>query len=107
VSSAERAAENESTFRDVNEKLEKRADELDLADGRTPYLCECHDESCTRVVLLARDEYEDVRAAPRTFVLTPGHQGPDDLVVREEEGYVVVEKTGEQATLVEQRDPRG
>ena len=104
--SVERAAENESTFREVNEKLEKRADELALSSGRTPYLCECDDERCTQVVLLTGEEYEQVRAGPRTFLLVADHQSPDDRVVRTEADYVVIEKTGEKGTLVEQRYPR-
>jgi hypothetical protein len=106
VRSAERAAENESTFREVNEKLEKRAGELALSGGRTPYLCECDDERCTQVVLLTGDEYEQVRAGPRTFVMVAEHQSPDDSVIRAEADYVVIEKTGEKGALVEQRHPR-
>jgi hypothetical protein len=106
VISAARAAENEATFRELNEKLERRADELELGDDRTPYLCECDDEHCTRVVLLTRDEYEQVRANPRTFVLVSGHEAPDDRVEREDRDYVIVEKTGEKATIVEERYPR-
>jgi hypothetical protein len=106
VISAERAAENESTFRELNETLEKRADELDLGEGRMPFLCECDEERCTQVVLLTRDEYEGVRSHPRTFVLTSGHQAPDDRVVRDEPQYVIVEKTGEKGPLVEARNPR-
>jgi hypothetical protein len=44
VSSAQRAAENESTFRELNEGLQQRADELELSGAPTPYLCECDDE---------------------------------------------------------------
>jgi hypothetical protein len=106
VISAERAAKNEATFREVNEKLEQRADELELGEGRTPYLCECDAERCTNVVLLTREEYEQVRAHPRTFVLVSGHQAPDDRVVRDESDYVVIEKTGAKGELVERRDPR-
>jgi hypothetical protein len=106
VISAERAAENESTFRELNEKLEKRADELELGDSPTPYLCECDEERCTQVVRLTRVEYEQVRAHPRTFVLKSGHQAPDDRIVRDGPEHVVVEKTGEKATIVERRYPR-
>ena len=104
--SARRAAENESTFRELNETLQEKASELELSGGRTPYLCECDDELCTRVVLLTGEQYEQVRAGPRTFVLAVGHESPDDRVLRENPDYVVVEKTGEKAELVEQRDPR-
>ena len=106
MSSAERAAENESTFRELNEQLEQRAAELELGESRTPYLCECHDERCTNVVLLTRDEYERVRANPRTFVLAPGHQASQDAVVEDGSTFVIVEKTGAEGPLVEQRYPR-
>jgi hypothetical protein len=106
VSSAERAAKNESTFREVNEKLERRADELGLGESRTPYLCECHDQRCTQVVLLTREEYEHVRARPRTFVLVSGHQAPRDEVVEDGPEFVIVEKTGDEGPLVEQNYPR-
>ena len=105
--SAERAAQNESTFREANEGLEQRADELGLADGgRIPFLCECDEERCTRVVLLTRPEYERVRAQPRAFVLSGGHEGAEDQVLRAEPGYTVVEKIGHTGELVEQRNPR-
>jgi hypothetical protein len=104
--SVERAAENESTFREVNEKLEERADELEIGEGRTPYLCECDDARCTNVVLLTRDEYERVRAKPRTFVLVSGHQAQDDAMVEDGHEFVIVEKTGAKGPLVEQRYTR-
>jgi hypothetical protein len=104
--SARRAAENEATFREVNETLQEKATELELSGGRTPYLCECDDERCTQVVLLTGEEYEQVRANARAFVLVVGHESPDDRLVRQSPEYVVIEKTGEKAELVEQRYPR-
>jgi len=106
VRSVERAAENESTFREVNEKLEKRADELALGSGRTPYLCECDDERCTQVVLLTGEECEQVRASPLTFVIVPGHESSADQVIRAEADHAVIEKSGEIGAMVEERDPR-
>lgn len=104
--SAERAAKNEAAFRRANETLEVKAAELGLAQERTPYLCECERAGCTQVIQLERDEYEAVRADSRRFVMVPGHQEPDDRVVREEQGFTVIEKTGEEGELVEQLDPR-
>jgi hypothetical protein len=105
--SAERAAENEATFRRVNETLEEKAAELGLRDERTPYLCECENERCTEVVQLTREEYEAVRTDPKTFFVVPGHQEADDSLVREEEAsYTVIEKTGEEGRLVAERNPR-
>ena len=103
---AERAAANEARFRKANEQIRARARELDVRDQPTPYLCECDDVKCTTVVLLTAEEYERVRSAPRRLVVAPGHQGPDDRVLDERDGFTVIEKTGEEGRLVEESDPR-
>jgi hypothetical protein len=104
--SAEQAAKNESTFRQANERLEEKAAELGFGDESTPCLCECEDERCTRVIELTREEYEAVRASPRRFLMQPGHQEPDDRVVREAAHYIVIEKSGKEGDLVADQDPR-
>ena len=104
--SAAQAAENEVTFRNVNERLEEKAAELELANERTPFLCECEDERCTDVLLLGRGEYEEVRAHPARFVVAPGHQEQDDELIREEADFTVIEKHGEEGELVARQDPR-
>jgi hypothetical protein len=105
--SAKRRAENEATFREANEHLEEKAAELSFSQERTPYLCECESERCNEVILLSRQEYEAVRANPKTFVVLAGHhQSPYNIVVREEAGFTVIEKSGEEGELVAERDPR-
>ena len=104
--SVEQAAKNEATFREANERLEEKAAEFGFGEERTPYLCECEDERCTDVMGLTRAEYEAVRAGPKTFVVVGGHQEADDAVLREEAGFTVIEKTGEEGKLVAERDPR-
>jgi hypothetical protein len=104
--SVQRAAYNEATFRQANESLEDKAAELGLSEERTPYLCECEDERCTKIIQLTRKEYETVRANPKRFVMMPGHRGSDDLVVEERSEFAVIEKTGEEGALVAERDPR-
>jgi hypothetical protein len=106
MNQAERAAKNESTFREANETLEQKADEIVGNGGPTPYLCECENERCMQVIRLTREQYESVRARPRTFVIAVGHQSPDDRVMEERPGFTIVEKTGEEGELVEQQDPR-
>jgi hypothetical protein len=105
--SVEQAAINEATFRRANESLEEKAGELGLSEERTPYLCECEDERCTAVIRLTREEYEAVRAHPKRFVMTPGHQNEDERVLQEEPGFTVIEKHGEEGDLVAEEDPRG
>jgi hypothetical protein len=104
--SAAQAAENEATFRRANERLAAKADELELSDARTPYLCECEEERCTEILQLRHDEYEGVRADPRRFVVVPGHQEDDDRLIREGAGFAVIEKAGEEGELVARQDPR-
>lgn len=100
------AAETASTFRDANEQLEARADELGLGARPTPYLCECEDARCTDVIGLTRAEYEEVRAHPRRFVVVSGHQQSDARLVQEASRFTVVEKIGEEGKLVAARNPR-
>jgi hypothetical protein len=104
--SVERAAKNEATFRVANESLEEKAAELGLSEERTPYLCECEDDRCSKVIQLTREEYEAVRAHPRRFVMTPGHQEAGERVIQEERGFTVIEKHGEEGDLVADEDPR-
>jgi hypothetical protein len=104
--SPEQAAKNVSAFRRANEKLEERAGEFGFADERTPYLCECEDERCVKVVLLTPAEYEEVRAEPKRFLMVAGHQEVDDVIVKQEAEFVVIEKRGEEGALVARQDPR-
>jgi len=104
--SDEQAAKNESTFRRANESLEEEATDLGFDDEPTPYLCECEDERCVELVQLNREEYEAVRANPKRFVMVPGHQEADDVVVREGARFTVIEKTGQEGDIVAEQDPR-
>ena len=104
--SAAQRAENESTFRRVNEGLEQKAEKWSFGEQPTPYLCECEDPRCTELVMLARSEYEVVRTHPRRFLVAPGHDANEEQVIDRHDGYHVVEKTGEEGRLVEEQDPR-
>lgn len=104
--SAERAAANEARFRQANEQIHQKVIELGAEGGRAPYLCECEDERCTTVLLLTGEEYEDVRSGSTRFVVAPGHDDGDSHVVDAHDGFMVIEKTGEEGRLVEELDPR-
>jgi hypothetical protein len=104
--SAEQRANNESFFREANEKLESKVVEFCLSEERTPYLCECDDPSCTAIIRLTIPEYEAVRRNPRQFTVAPGHEAAPDRVVQKHEGFTIIEKTGEEGRLVEAHDPR-
>jgi hypothetical protein len=100
-------ARNESTFREANERIERRAAEAALE--LVPFLCECADTACTGVVRLSLAAYESVRRDGRCFLNVPGHERASHgyaRVVEHHDGYVVVEKTAEAGELAAELDPR-
>jgi hypothetical protein len=103
---AERAARNESVFREANERIERRLEDLSLEHGRSPFLCECEDETCSEVVRLTLTEYEHVREHPRRFLVAPGHDTGEAEIVETHDRYVVVEKEGETGKIAAELDPR-
>ena len=87
-----RLAENESVFREVNERIEESAERFRITT-QARFVCECADPSCTQSIELTLTEYEAVRAGPARFALKSGHEEPDiERVVEEHDRYLVVEK---------------
>jgi hypothetical protein len=108
MESAEKIAENEATFRDANEAIERRAQELDY-DARIPFICECGDGYCREITRLSYDEYEQVRGEPTQFLVVPGHEaaaGSSGRVVRRADRFFIVEKIGAAGDIAAERDPR-
>ena len=93
---AERIKENNARFRDANDRIRNRAEELGVEMERIPFLCECPIEGCMEILHLTRGEYASVREHPRHFITAVGHEAAErpvgEVVAREDE-YVVVEKT--------------
>ena len=94
---AQRVAENEMLFRQVNEHV--------VAAGRRPaenfeILCECADTSCMEHVRVTTEWYERARGQATDFLLKPDHVKPEfETVIESQDGFVLVRKTGEAATL--------
>lgn len=106
--SAERVAKNDAAFRAANEKIRARAEERGGL-RQIPFLCECAKTDCTEIVWLTPDVYERIRSDPLLFFNAEGHQvygGTAVEVVAEEDGYVIVQKQGRAAEVVEELDPR-
>ena len=104
-----RLAKNEALFRGVNERVKEVKGELREAgsEDKIDFVCECGRGECVAQVRLGLAEYEDVRADPARFILKPGHETVlVERVVREGDGYVVVEKDPEEATVARETDPR-
>lgn len=101
-----RVAANEARLREVNEAIE-RGQWPGEEDERVGFRCECARLECDQVIELRIDEYEQVRAHPRRFVLVQGHEVPaEDTLIESGAGWVVVEKRDRAGALAEATDPR-
>jgi len=103
MTSVERATKNELRFREANESIEERRVELGV-DERVPYLCECEEPSCRELVRLSADEYRAARVDDRHFLLVEGHPFRCGEIVHRADGYMVVEKQGEAAEVIEEEE---
>ncbi len=100
--SHERLARNEALYRDVNERIQDRADGEDM----TEFVCECSDTDCMEFIALTNSEYERVRSDPTWFAIKPNHYiGQIERVISQGAGYTVVEKFVAEEYL-EEADPR-
>ena len=114
---ARRVAENEVTFRAANEALRGEFQSYDIPhDELVPFLCECGDRRCTKVVRLSPDEYETVRADPNRFFIVPGHNDREteqvvddadhDGAIEDSDRYAVVCKRESVRDITEPSAPR-
>lgn len=102
--SAERIGRNDAIFRKANEGIGAVAEAQGFEEG-VPFVCECADPACRELIRMGLDEYRTVRDDPRLFLNVPGHQASSQgwgQVVAAHEHYVVVEKVGPAAQVVEQ-----
>jgi hypothetical protein len=102
------AVKNEALFRDVNERVKEIDEAHHVATDETwDFLCECGNADCLERVALRPEEYEQVRANPVHFAVVPGHEKPDvERVIREADGYLVVEKLPSEQEIARATDPR-
>jgi hypothetical protein len=68
-------AQNESLFREVNERVQEVADSLEI-DSVREYFCECANADCSFRLALTRSQYENIRADPTQCVVLPLHLRP-------------------------------
>lgn len=103
----ERAARNQSLFREVNERIVELSHRY--GDERRPnaYLCECLNADCTATIEMPYDEYERIRAKGNRFFVILGHEDSAvEDVVETTPRYVVVEKIGVAREFALSVDPR-
>jgi hypothetical protein len=91
-----RAWDTQTAFRRANEDLLAKRSELlaDEPDTPAPFLCECADRRCTRVLRLPVATYERAHADRAQFIVLPGHELSTDIerVVHRGNEFLVVRK---------------
>jgi hypothetical protein len=99
---------NEAVFRQVNESLQSLNEGFGTITDTMVLICECGDPACADQIEMSVREYEQVRADPALFAVTPGHETVEvEGVVRKGAGYDVVRKNaGLPSRVAEATDPR-
>lgn len=100
---AVRAAEVETLFREVNERVRELNETLEPHVEYGTWVCECDDPACLARIAMTQAEYAELRAHPTHFAITPDEQHLDpavETVVRKTDNFWVVEKRGEAADVV-------
>jgi len=104
---AKRIAENEIRFREINERMARDVRDIVDPQERLDLVCECGFDTCRETVGMRLGDYDHERADGRHFFLVPGHEIEDlERIVERREGYAVVEKKGDAATVATEHDPR-
>ncbi len=101
------AAEEQSLFRKVNERVWAISNSLDAMQD-VEFLCECARRDCTERVSMSLTAYEGLRRVPTHFAVFPnmGHVFPDvERIIAKREGYFVLEKFGEAGVEATRLDP--
>ena len=105
----ERAARNQSLFREINERIESLNEGFGPRSTSEEWICECANDTCTERVAMAIVEYEAVRQNGATFFVAPSgeHVWADvEKVIMRSDRYWIVEKFGDSGKLAEAADPR-
>jgi hypothetical protein len=89
---AEREAQNQALFKQVNERIHDVLESLG-DDGRPgEFVCECGCVDCATMMRLTQEEYEAAREGGERFIVVPGHeQSGLDRIYARHEGFFVVE----------------
>jgi hypothetical protein len=78
-----------------------------LNADRASFICECRNRGCLEPVSLSAASYDATRRIPTHFIVKAGHEMPDvERVAATFNGYVVAEKTGQDALTAIRFDPR-
>jgi hypothetical protein len=97
----QRLAENQSLFREVNERIGATAQAQGSDAHAYEFVCECSSLECFERLDLTLGEYRRVRERAQRFVVLSGHERLEIEDVVEHVGRAaIVEKRGEAADAV-------
>jgi len=105
----ERAAMNQTLFRDVNEHVKDLNEGFSIVYPVGEWICECANDTCTERVEMSAAEYEKIRSEGTRFFVAPSdeHVWHDvELVTERNDRYWIVEKVGQAGELARVGDPR-
>lgn len=103
----QRLAQNETIFREINERVREVASTHGADAHPYSFFCECANSDCTLQVELSTAEYERVRAEGDRFFVAVGHELPEvEHVIERHGSWSVIEKKGEAAEYARGLDPR-
>jgi hypothetical protein len=105
---ARRIGQNEALFREVNDRIERVTESLQVQTDQIAILCECGDQTCTERIEISPAEYERVRGEPTSFFVCSGHEQLDfeDVIERHPRYSVVRKRKGPPADIARELDPR-
>jgi hypothetical protein len=74
--------------RKANDRIAGKAEQLRFV-SRVPMLCECSAPACRTVVLVALDDYREIRRTEDTFLTAPGHDAGGAVLASQTPNYDV------------------
>jgi hypothetical protein len=104
----DRLGQNETLFRELNERLEALNQTFSVLTEKIEFVCECAQSNCIERFSMEVADYERVRADPTTFAVKPGHEVRDveDVVEERPEFMIVRKRPGGPAEVAIEEDPR-
>jgi hypothetical protein len=74
--------------RKANDRIAQKAEQLRFV-SRVPMLCECSRPECRSIVMVALEDYRDIRRTEDAFLVAPGHDAEDAALESQTPGYDV------------------
>lgn len=79
--------------RSINELIEAHARLLECQPTTCLFVCECENGDCEGQLEMTLQRYRLTREDTRCFMVVPGHESPDDLIVERQGSWLVIKKT--------------